>query len=149
MNDIPSPIAERVDAGRSPLRFHNPARLPPPDGKFSQVALVDAGTRLMFVSGQVPRDQEGHTVGIGDMRAQALCVFESLRNALASEGSGFGDVIKATIFVTDRNEIEALMGVRTEYYGDAAPASTLVVVAGLGNPDWLLEVELIAVCRRA
>ena len=148
MNEAPDPDAGAFPQESAGRHWHNPATLPAPDGRFSQIAVVDAGTRLMFVSGQVPRDQEGATVGVGDMRAQATCVFESLRRALASEASTFMDAIKVTIFVTDRSQIEPLMQVRSEFYGDAAPASTLVIAAGLGDPDWLLEVETIAISRR-
>lgn len=125
--------------------FDNPRTVAAPDGQFSQVARVRAGSELLFVSGQVPRDRDGHTVGAGDMTAQAEQVFANLAAILAAHGCGFADVAKATLFVTDATRIDALMAVRSRWYGAAAPASTLVVVAALGDPRWLLEVELVAV----
>jgi enamine deaminase RidA (YjgF/YER057c/UK114 family) len=125
--------------------FQNPPSVAPPDGQFSQLARVAAGSDLLFLSGQVPRDAHGDTVGDGDMTRQATQVFENLAALLATHGCGFADVAKATLFVTDTARIPELMAVRSRFYGSAAPASTLAVVAALGDPRWLLEVELIAV----
>ncbi len=108
------------------------------------MAIVPGGTRLVFISGQVPRGANGDTVGVGSMTGQAEQVFSNLRDILAGYGADFSSVIKATLFVTDENAIPELMSVRSRFYGDAAPASSLVVVKALGDPDWLLEVEMIA-----
>jgi 2-iminobutanoate/2-iminopropanoate deaminase len=129
------------------LTFDNPTTVAAPDGQFSQVARVPAGSALVFISGQVPRDHRGDTVGEGDMTRQATQVFDNLAAILATHGCTFADVAKATLFVTDAAHIDALMAVRARFYGDAAPASTLVVVAALGDPRWLLEVEMVAVVR--
>jgi enamine deaminase RidA (YjgF/YER057c/UK114 family) len=126
----------------------NPQTVAAPDGQFSQVARVRAGADLLFISGQVPRDRDGNTVGAGDMTAQATLVFENLAAILAAHGASFADVAKATLFVTDASRIDELMAVRSRFYGTAAPASTLVVVAALGDPRWLLEVEMVALARR-
>jgi 2-iminobutanoate/2-iminopropanoate deaminase len=126
------------------VRFANPASVAAPDGQFSQAAIVEAGGRLMFVSGQVPRALSGATVGLGDMTRQAEQVFANIEAVLASEGASFGNVIKATIFVTDIHRAAEVVAVRSRFYGESAPASTFVAVSGLGDPDWLLEVECIA-----
>lgn len=126
------------------IRCENPEVVAPPDGRFSQVAIVPAGTSLLFISGQVARDPQGHTVGHGSMTAQAEQVFANLGAILRHYGSDFSRAVKATIFVTDANLIGELMDVRSRHYGESAPASTLVVVDALGSPDWLLEIELIA-----
>ena len=126
------------------IEFANPAGVAPPDGQFSQCASVPIGTRLLFVSGQVPRALSGDTVGAGDMTAQAEQVFANLQAILAAYGADFRHVVKATIFVTDIARAGDVVAVRSNYYGDAAPASTFVAVSALGHPDWLLEVELIA-----
>jgi enamine deaminase RidA (YjgF/YER057c/UK114 family) len=115
-----------------------------PDGHFCQVAVVPRDSEVIFISGQVARGPDGKTVGIGDMTRQAEQVFENLRAILAHYGSDFSRAVKATIYVTDADAIPALMAVRSRYYGDATPASTLVVVSALGSPDWMLEIELVA-----
>ena len=126
------------------IRHDNPDVVAAPDGQFSQTASVAAGTPLLFISGQVPRARDGSTVGQGDATAQAECVFGNLAALLAHHGVDFSRVLKAALFVTDERHIDAVMAVRSRYYGTAAPASTLVVVKALGSPDWLLEVEMIA-----
>jgi 2-iminobutanoate/2-iminopropanoate deaminase len=126
------------------IHFSNPTTVAAPDGHFSQCALVSAATKLLFISGQVPRDVSGATVGVGDMTAQARCVFENLKLILNAHGAGFEHAVKATIFVTDIARAGEVTAVRAQFYGASKPASTFVEVSALGNPDWLLEVELIA-----
>jgi 2-iminobutanoate/2-iminopropanoate deaminase len=122
----------------------SPASVAAPDGQFSQAAIVEAGTRLIYISGQVPRGLDGATVGSGDMTAQAEQVFVNLRAILGEHGAGFDNVVKATIFITDISRVDEVMAVRSRFYGSAVPASTLVAVSALGDPDWLLEIEMIA-----
>jgi 2-iminobutanoate/2-iminopropanoate deaminase len=126
------------------IAISNPATVAAPDGHFSQAVTVDANTRLIFISGQVPRAQDGSTVGIGDMTAQAEQVFKNLDLILKAHGSSFEKAIKATLFTTDFSRAGEVAAVREKYYGKAKPASTFVEVSALGNPDWMLEVELIA-----
>jgi 2-iminobutanoate/2-iminopropanoate deaminase len=125
------------------IQFSNPKTVALPDGQFSQCVVVSAGTPLLFISGQVPRNVNGDTVGVGDMRIQAEQVFASLQAILHEHGSSFEKAIKATIFVTDITRAAEVVAVRSKYYGNASPASTFVAVSALGDPDWLLEVELI------
>jgi 2-iminobutanoate/2-iminopropanoate deaminase len=123
--------------------FSNPATVAQPDGDFSQAVIIPAGTKLLLVSGQVPRALNGDTVGIGNMTAQAEQVFDNLRLILAAHDATFADSVKATIFVTDMTRADEVTAVRQHFYGDAKPASTFVGVNALGDPDWLLEIELI------
>ena len=107
--------------------------------------VVKAGNTI-YIAGQVAQDERGQLVGPGDIVAQANQVFENLAKALAAGGAGFGNVVKTTIYVTDPRYREALRDVRSKYLGSAPPpASTLVVVAGLAQPEFLLEVEAVAV----
>jgi enamine deaminase RidA (YjgF/YER057c/UK114 family) len=119
-----------------------------PDGlsrppTYSQV--VKAGNTI-YIAGQVAQDEHGQLVGPGDIVAQANQVFENLAKALAAAGASFGDLVKTTIYVIDPRYREALREVRSKYLGSAPPpASTLVVVAGLARPEYLLEIEAVAV----
>ena len=102
--------------------------------------------RLMFIAGQVAMDGEGNLVGEGDMAAQFRQVLENLQKILASEGADFSDIVKITIFTVDVDELRNnVMGIRTEYFGDNAPASTLVGIERLASPEFLVEIEAIAV----
>jgi enamine deaminase RidA (YjgF/YER057c/UK114 family) len=125
------------------VQFLSPAVLPAPAG-FSQVAKVTGG-QTIYLSGQVPLDAAGEVVGRGDFRAQAQQVFENIDSALAAAGAKFGQVVKLTMYVTDRSYLPTLREVRDQYVNTVAPpASTLVVVQGLVREEFLLEVEAIA-----
>ena len=107
--------------------------------------VVKAGNTI-YIAGQVAQDERGQIVGAGDFVAQATQVFENLGKALAAAGAGFEHLVKTTVYVTDPRYRELLRDVRSRYLGsDALPASTLVVVAGLALPEYLLEIEAVAV----
>ena len=105
---------------------------------------VRAGN-LLFVSGCVSVDAAGSVVGVGDVVAQARQVFENIRLCLAAAGATFADVIKVTTFLTDIDDRAAINVVRQEVFGHARPASTLVEVSALVLPEFLIEIEAIAV----
>jgi enamine deaminase RidA (YjgF/YER057c/UK114 family) len=129
-------------------RFRNPPTLPEPHG-YSQLVDVPAGTRLIFLSGQVALDEEGRLVGAGDLEAQATRVFENIRLALSDAGATFADVVKLTYYVLDTAELPALRRVRDRFISTSKPpASTLVQVRGLFRGDVLLEVEAVAAVGR-
>ena len=96
------------------VQTSHPIGVAPPVGQVSQ-AVVPSGTRLLFVSGQVPREIDGATVGVGDMTAQAEQVFENLRAILAAHGTSSGDAVKATIFVTDIARVGEVFAVRSRF----------------------------------
>ena len=88
-----------------------PTRIPAPDGvaAAAQYAHVVTGTgRFVAVSGQLPLDEHGAPVGVGDPEAQAHRVFENLRRCLAAAGASFDDVVKLTYFVTDMAHMPAV-----------------------------------------
>ena len=127
-----------------PIQYSNPATVAPPDGHFSQAVSVAASGRMLFISGQVPRAPDGSTVGVGDIAKQAEQVFENLRAILAAHGATFDHAVKVTLFTTDFSQAGEVAAVRERFYGNAKPASSWVEVRALGDPDWMLEVELIA-----
>jgi len=100
---------------------------------------------LLFVSGCVSTDEEGNVVGVGDVVAQAWQVFSIIERILAAAGASFGDVVKVTVFLTNIDDRPLINPVRQECFGEARPASTLVEVSGLVHPDFLIEVEAVAV----
>ena len=124
-------------------RFLNPDTVHKPMG-YSHVAEVTSG-RLVYTAGQVAVDPAGNIVGEGDIAAQTRQVFENLKNNLAAAGASFADVIKLTYYILNREHLTTIREIRNEYVNTSAPpASTLVVVAGLARPEWLIEVEAIA-----
>ncbi|MEZ7004384.1 RidA family protein [Streptomyces sp. AD55] len=124
-------------------------RIPAPDGvaPAAQYAhVVSATGRLVAVSGQLALDEEGRIVGEGDAAAQAERVFENLRRCLAAAGAGFDDVVKLTYFVTDMAHMPAIRAARAAHIPDERlPAASAVRVAGLVRPEFLMEIEALAV----
>jgi reactive intermediate/imine deaminase len=98
---------------------------------------------VLFVSGVAPFDGDGNVVGAGDVVAQARQIHENLRAVLDVAGAGFEDILKVTVFMIDVHDRAAINSVRKEYFGDARPASTLIGVSALADPDMLIEIEAI------
>lgn len=115
-----------------------------PFGAFSSAAWQPPG-RVLHISGHVSQDVDGRTVGVGDMETQTRQVLDNIGGVLSAAGGTFDDVVKVTVFVTDVSEIGAIHAVRREYFSEPYPASTLVQVAQLIDPDWLIEIEAVAV----
>ncbi len=120
-----------------------------PDGVAPATAYthVVTGTgRLVAVSGQLALDERGELVGAGDAAAQAMRVFENLRRCLAAAGATFDDVIKLTYFVTDTAHMPAVRAARDAYLDpERLPAASAVQVAALISPEFLMEIEALAV----
>ncbi len=118
-----------------------------PAGIMSQGVSVPAG-RMVFASGQVARGVDGQLVGRGDIRAQTRKVLENTRAVLAEAGATLDDVVKVTVFVTSLAEhFSAIHEIRAEFFTSDYPASTLVEVSRLVDPDMLIEIEAIAVVQ--
>lgn len=79
------------------------------------------------------------------MKAQAEQVFKNLEAALAAAGATFADVVKMNTCVTDMDDAPSMRKVRARYFGETSPASTLVQVVHLARPEFMLEIEVIAV----
>jgi reactive intermediate/imine deaminase len=128
----------------SPVLYNAAAVITPPG--YSH-AVEAAG--LLFVSGQVPLDEHGELVGAGDMGEQARQAFRNLGAVLAAAGASFADVVKLTYFVRDVGAVGSIRAARDEFIDTARPpASTLVEVAALFQPDLLIEIEAVAVAAR-
>lgn len=107
--------------------------------------VVATGGRQIFISGQLARDASGNVVGRRDMRAQIEQVGKNLKACLEAAGAGLGDLVKTTTYVTDIDEFFKHADVRMQYFGPALPTSTTVEVRRLSHPDFLIEVEAIAI----
>ena len=111
---------------------------------YSPVVTVVAG-KLVFVSGLLARNRANEIVGKGDMGAQIRQVGENLTTALAAAGATLADLVRTQTFTTDIDEFFRHVDVRMEYFGAGLPTSTTVEVRRLSHPDFLVEVEAIAV----
>jgi enamine deaminase RidA (YjgF/YER057c/UK114 family) len=101
---------------------------------------------LIFVSGQVAVDRDGNLVGEGDVRAQTEQAFANVKAVLEAAGSSLAKTGKLTVFTTKLEYRPIIHEIRTRVFADTGllPASTLAVVTSLARPEWLVEVEAIA-----
>ena len=111
---------------------------------YSHVVVAE-GRRMIFIAGQLARDRQGNVVGKGDMRAQLRQVGENVKAALEAAGASLSDLVKTTTYVTDIEEYFKHVDVRMEYFGAALPTSTTVEDRRLAHPDFLVEVEVLAI----
>lgn len=125
------------------IRFANPAGIPSPAARYSLSAEVTGARRWVILSGQVPVAEDGSVPDSPE--AQAALVARHLGTALAHHGMTAAHIVKLTTFLVGRAARAAWQAERDAMIGDLPPpASTQVIVAGLADPRWLLEVELIA-----
>jgi enamine deaminase RidA (YjgF/YER057c/UK114 family) len=107
---------------------------------------VRVGDRVL-VSGTAPILPDGSCPD--DVAAQARRCFEIIGAALAEAGAGFADVVRSRVLLVDRADATAVSAVHGEVYGEIRPAATMVVVAGLLDPRWKVEIEAEAVVAGA
>lgn len=111
---------------------------------YAPVVTVIPG-KLIFISGLLARNAAGAIVGRKDMAAQIRQVGENLRSALEVAGATLADLVRTQTFTTDIDEFFKHVDVRMEYFGQALPTSTTIGITRLSHPDFLVEVEAIAV----
>jgi enamine deaminase RidA (YjgF/YER057c/UK114 family) len=127
------------------FEFINPEELPTPES-YTQVVAATGG-RLVFVAGQVADDRQGNLVAPGDLAAQARQAFANVGRAIAAAGAGPEEVVRITIYVVDHRPeyLPLISKARIAVFGGHKPADTIVGVATLAEPGYLIEVEAIAV----
>jgi 2-iminobutanoate/2-iminopropanoate deaminase len=113
---------------------------------YAPVVTVVPG-KLVFLSGILARNSEGEIIGKGDMRAQIRQVFSNIDTALKAAGATWADVVKRQTFTTDIDAYFEHIDARMEFCGDDLSTSTAVEVRRLSHPDFLVEVEVMAVIR--
>jgi enamine deaminase RidA (YjgF/YER057c/UK114 family) len=122
----------------SPVSMHRP-------NGYSHLARVKNG-RAVFIAGQVALDNSGHLAGPGDFRAQTQQVFENLKNAVEAAGGSFSNIVKLNVYVIDRSHLPQYREVRDQFIDvQNPPTSTAVQVAALFRPEFLIEIEAVAV----
>ena len=114
---------------------------------FTNVVVVTGPVKTIYVGGQDAVDATGHIVGKGDIRLQAGQVFQNLQAALAAAGATLENVIKWNILIVQGQSLPAGFEVFQRVWGRQPnpPAITVMFVAGLANPEFLIEMDAIAV----
>jgi 2-iminobutanoate/2-iminopropanoate deaminase len=112
---------------------------------YSQGIKVTQAHTILFLSGQVAYTADGSPAFRGDFKAQARGAYESIKALVESQGATMNHIVKITTYVTDMRYRVDLAPIREEFFGKKGPASTLVEISALAHPDWLIEIEAIAV----
>jgi 2-iminobutanoate/2-iminopropanoate deaminase len=124
------------------IHLENPSSVAPPVGSYSHVARVGAGSELIFLSGQVGIKPDGSTaLAHADQADQA---FANIMALLASQGCKPSDIVKLMLFVVAGHDVAAVRAAREKHLLGHRPASTLLVVSALADPQWSIEVEAVA-----
>jgi len=140
-----------ISSEARPFRIFNPDTMAKPTAGYSHVAEVSDG-KLLYIAGQVAMDRAGNLVGKDDFRTQVQQVFENLKSAVEASGGSFHDVIKLNYYCAesvDPAQVPVVREIRDRYVNTAnPPVSTFVVVKRLVRPEWLIEVEAVAVVKK-
>jgi reactive intermediate/imine deaminase len=120
-------------------------KLRQPSGHFSQATTIAAQGRLVFISGMTARRADGTVAGIGDIEAQTRQVCENIKAAVEQAGGSLDDICRVDVYVRNMEHFDKIHKVRREYFNTPAPASTMVEVSKMTSPDYLIEINAIAV----
>ena len=121
--------------------FLESVKAPKAVGGYAQAVTLDGAKRLVFVSGQIPVDLDGNVPeGFAD---QARLAWRNLAAQLETAGMSFDNLVKVTIFLSDRRYGVENRQIRQEMLGPRSPALT-VIITGIFDAAWLLEIEAVA-----
>jgi enamine deaminase RidA (YjgF/YER057c/UK114 family) len=112
---------------------------------YSQGIKVSHSESVLFLSGQVAYTPDGGVAHRGDFKAQARGAYQAIKALVECQGGTLANVVKITTYVTDMRYRTDLAPIREEFFGRKGPASTLVEISALAHPDWMIEIEAIAV----
>ena len=112
---------------------------------YSQGVKVGGAQTILFLSGQVAYEKDGSVGCRGDFKGQARGAFAAIKALVESQGGTMANVVKITTYVTDMHYRVDLAPIREEFLGKKGPASTLVEISSLAHPDWMIEIEAVAV----
>lgn len=136
---------KRASQDRGPVRIVPPGWDPEVGERFGYSFGMKWG-RLLWIAGQVSMDERGLVVGHEDIEAQTRRVLERIRTIVEAGGATMANVVRTTTYITDRSYRPITNELRREYF-DAPnyPTNTLVIVAGLAMPEYLVEIDAVAI----
>ena len=112
---------------------------------YSQGIKVTNAQTILFLAGQVSYEKDGTAKHKGDFKAQARECFACIKRLVEAAGGTVNNVVKLNTYILDVANRPAYREARTEVFGDHEPASTMVQISALASPDYLIEIEAIAV----
>jgi len=120
-------------------------KLRQPNGHFSHATAIEAKGKLVFISGMTARHPDGSITGIGDIEAQTRQVCENLKAAVEEAGGTLDDICRVDVYVRNMEHFERIHKIRRQYFTGIPPASTMVEVTKFVSPDYLIEINAIAI----
>jgi enamine deaminase RidA (YjgF/YER057c/UK114 family) len=140
-------MAALAPAQKRDVNIHNPPTLSKPNG-YSHIAEVNSG-KIVYIAGQIAADKDGKVIGKDDFAKQVQQVFENLSAATKAAGGSISDIIKLNYYIAEKvnpDQLPKLREIRGTFLNSATPpASTLLFVHALASPDYLIEIEAVAV----
>jgi 2-iminobutanoate/2-iminopropanoate deaminase len=112
---------------------------------YSQAVKVTGGETILYLAGQVAYDHNGNAAHAGDFKAQARAALQAVKSQVEAGGGAMANIVKVNTYLTDIRHRTEYAAIREEFFGKKMPASTLVAVAALAQPEFLIEIEAIAV----
>jgi aminoacrylate peracid reductase len=122
--------------------YQPPDAFVPAGRTYSHGIIVETG-RTLYVAGQTARDAQGNIVCKGDAAGQTRQVLENMKRVVEGAGGRMEDIANTTVYITDIKHREAVGRVRQEFFKGDPPANTLLVISGLADPSFLVEIEAI------
>lgn len=116
-----------------------------PTGHFSQATMIEARGKLVFISGMTARRADGSIAGVGDIEVQTKQVCENIKAAVEAAGGKMDDIVRVDVYVRNMEHFDQIHKVRRGYFKAPAPASTMVEICKMTSPDYLIEINAIAV----
>ena len=121
-------------------------KLAVPNGHFSQATIVEAKGRILFISGMTARRADGSVAAIGDAEGQTRQVCENIKAAVEAAGGTMDDIVRLDCYCRDiQKDFASIHKARRDYFHSPVPASTMVEVPMMVNPDYLIEINAIAI----
>jgi enamine deaminase RidA (YjgF/YER057c/UK114 family) len=112
---------------------------------YAQAVKVEGGRTMLFLAGQVAYDASGGAAQAGDFKAQARAALQAVKDQVEAGGGTLEDVVKVNTYLSDIRHRAEYGPIRAEFFGPKMPAHTLVAVAALAQPEFLIEIEAVAV----
>ena len=123
-------------------RYFNPETVAPPSSTYSLGAEVMQSARTVYVAGQVGVRPDGSVPN--DVETQAEQVFLNIREVLRGANMDLEDLVSLRTYLLTRDHVPHLVAARARMLGSLRPVGTLLIVAGLGQPEWKVEIDAIA-----
>jgi 2-iminobutanoate/2-iminopropanoate deaminase len=124
---------------------HNPSSAPKPPSRHAQAVESQSGLRWLHISGQIGLDADGR-LAASDV-GQHEQIWKNIGNLLDAAGMRLSDLVKVTAYVTRADQVAPYRDVRDRFLNGVEVASTLVIVAALARPEWVVEIDAVAAAR--